>query len=110
MSEASENSTNWTSVVVECEKQQTKSVTVGQESYARKISIITMSAHRHKHMSETLSADEHTTLMAKRGELNWLATQSMIQLLAPSSLIDTSKNSHRTKSQGIESIRATGAL
>ena len=28
---------------------------------------------------------------AKRGELNWLATQSMIQLLAPLSLIDTSK-------------------
>ena len=50
-----------------------------------------MSAHRRKHMSETLSADEHTTLMAKRGELNWLATQSMIQLLAPSSVIDTSK-------------------
>ena len=29
--------------------------------------------------------------MAKRGELNWLATQSMIQLLAPLSLIDTLK-------------------
>ena len=39
-----------------------------------------MSAHRRKHMSETLSAEEHTTLMAKRGEVNWLATQSMIQL------------------------------
>ena len=50
-----------------------------------------MSAHRRKHMSETLSAEEHTTLMAKRGELNWLATQSMIQLLAPLRLIDTSK-------------------
>ena len=68
-----------------------KSVTVDQESYARKISLITMSAHRRKHMSETLSAEEHTTLMAKRGELNWLATQSMVQLSAPLSLIDTSK-------------------
>ena len=68
-----------------------KSVTVDQETYARKISLITMSAHRRKYMSETLSAEEHTTLMAKRGELNWLATQSMIQLLAPLSLIDTSK-------------------
>ena len=68
-----------------------KSVTVDQESHARKISLITMSAHRRKHMSETLSAEEHTTLMAKRGELNWLATQSKIQLLAPLSLIDTSK-------------------
>ena len=29
--------------------------------------------------------------MAKRGVLNWLATQSMIQLLAPLSLVDTSK-------------------
>ena len=61
--------------------------TVDQESNARKISLITMSAHRRKHMSETLSAEEHTTLMAKRGE----ATQSMIQLLAPLSLIYTSK-------------------
>ena len=68
-----------------------KSVTVDQESYGRKISLITMSAHQRKHMSEILSAEEHTTLMAKRGELNWLATQSMIQLLAPLSLIDTSK-------------------
>ena len=68
-----------------------KSVTVDQESYARKIGLITMSAHRRKHMTETLSDEEHTTLMAKRGELNWLATQSMIQLLAPLSLIDTSK-------------------
>ena len=68
-----------------------KSVTVDQESYARKISLITMSAHRRKHMSEILSAEEHRTLTAKRGELNWLATQSMMQLLAPLSLIDTSK-------------------
>ena len=68
-----------------------KSVTVDQESYVRKISLVTMSAHRRKHMSETLSAEEHTTLMAKCGELNWLATQSMIQLLAALSLIDTSK-------------------
>ena len=30
-------------------------------------------------------------MMAKRGELNWLATQSMIQLLALLSLIDTPK-------------------
>ena len=67
------------------------SVTVDQESYARKISLITMSAHRRKHMSETLSAEEHTTLMAKRGELNKLATHSMFQLVAPLSLIDTSK-------------------
>ena len=43
----------------------------------------TMSAHRLKHMSETLSEEEYTTLMAKLGELNWSATQSMIQLLAP---------------------------
>ena len=87
-----------------------KSVTVDQESYARKISLITMSAHRRKHMSEILPAEGHTTLMAKRGELNWLARQSTIQLLAPLSLIDTSKNCHRTKSQGCESTRATGSL
>ena len=68
-----------------------KSITVDQESYARKISLITMSAHWRKRMSETLSAEEHTSLMAKRGELNWLATQSMIQLSAPLSLIDRSK-------------------
>ena len=68
-----------------------KSVTIDQESYAQKIGLITISAHRRKQMTETLSDEEHTTLMAKRGELNWLATQSMIQLLAPLSLIDTSK-------------------
>ena len=42
-------------------------------------------------MSETSSAEEHTTLLAKRGELNRPATQPMIQLLAPLSLIDMSK-------------------
>ena len=42
-------------------------------------------------MSEMLSEEEDTTPMAKRGELNWLVTQSMIQLLALLSLIDTSK-------------------
>ena len=86
-----------------------KSVTVDQESYARKVSPITMSAHRRKHMSETLSAEEHTTLMAKRGEMNWFATQSMIQLLAPLSLIDTSKTA-TGQSQECESTRATGSL
>ena len=50
-----------------------------------------MSAHRRKHTTETLPDEEHTTMMEKRGELYWLATQSMIQLLAPLSLIDTSK-------------------
>ena len=68
-----------------------KSVGVDQEGYARKISLITMSAHRRNHMSEILSAEEHLRLIAKRGGLNWLATQSMIQLSAPLSLIDTSK-------------------
>ena len=67
-----------------------KSVAVNKRDTPER-SVITMSAHRRKHMSETLSAEEHATLMAKRGELNWLATQSMIQLLAPLSLIDTSK-------------------
>ena len=43
-------------------------------------------------MSEMLSEEEEdTTPMAKRGELNWLVTQSMIRLLAPLSLIDSSK-------------------
>ena len=55
------------------------------------VDLITMSAHRRKHVSETLSQDEHTTLMANRGGLNRLATQSIMQLLAPLSLIDTSK-------------------
>ena len=85
-----------------------KSVTVDQESYARKINLITMSAQRRKHLSETLSAEEHTILMAKRGELNLLATQSMIQLLAPLSLIDTSKTA--TGQSLKESTRATGSL
>ena len=69
-----------------------------------------MSAHRRKHMSETLSAEEHTTLMAKRGELNWLVTQSMFLLLAPTESHRHVENSHRTESQGFESTRTTGAL
>ena len=69
-----------------------------------------MSAHRRKHMSETLSAEEHTTLMTKRGELNWLATQSMIQLLAPTKSHRHVENSHKTKSQECESTRATGSV
>ena len=84
-----------------------KSVTVDQECSARKTSPITMPAHRRKHMSEILSAEEHTTLMAKRGELSWLATQSMIQLLAPHRHIE---NCHRTKSERCESTRVTGSL
>ena len=66
-----------------------KSVTINQESYARKVDLITMSAHRRKHVTDSPKSDEeHTTMMAKRGELNWLATQTMIQLLAPPSLIE----------------------
>ena len=80
-----------------------KSVTVDQESYARKISLITLSAHRRKHMSEILSAEEHTTLMAKRGELNWStvsSTESHRHI----------ENCHRTTSQRCDSPRATGSL
>ena len=68
-----------------------KSITVDQESYAWKIGFITMSAHRRKHMSETLSEEEHTTLLAKRGELNSLATKTMIQLLAPLRSVSTTR-------------------
>ena len=87
-----------------------KTVTVDQESYARKISLITMSAHRRKHMSETLSAEEHTTLIAKRGELNWLATQSMISTVSTTESRRHVENSHRTESQRFESTRATGLI
>ena len=68
-----------------------KSVTVDQESYAWKIGLITMSAHRRKHMSETLSEEEHTTLLAKRCELNCLTTRTMIQLLAPLRSVSTTR-------------------
>ena len=37
-----------------------KSITVDQEAYARKMGLITMSAHRRKHMSETLLVEEST--------------------------------------------------
>ena len=88
-----------------------KSVSVDQESYALgKIGLITISAHRRKHMSKILFEEEHTTLMAKRCALNWLATQCMIQLLAPFESHQHVENSHRTKIQGSESTRATGAF
>ena len=88
---ANGNVTNSISVAAEYVKQQTSPSRLIKRVTLGKIDLITMSAHRRKHMTETLSDSEHTTLMAKRGELNWLATQSMIQLLAPLSLIDTSK-------------------
>ena len=82
MSGANGNSKNLTSVAPESDKQQTNPL---------RWTLIMMSAHRRKHMSETLSEEEHITLIAERGKLNWSATQSMNQLLAPLSLIDTSK-------------------
>ena len=41
-------------------------------------------------MNEPLTAEERSQMVAKRGELNWLAAQTMVQLLAPLSLVDTS--------------------
>ena len=55
---------------------------------------------------KTLSQDEHTTLMANRGGLNRLATQSIMQLLALLSLIDTSKTA--TSQSFIELTRLVG--
>ena len=87
-----------------------KSVTVDQESYARKISLITMSAHRRKHMSETLSAEEHTHIDGK----TWRA--ELVSNTIHDSTVGTTEshrhveNCHRTKSQGCESTRATGSL
>ena len=74
-----------TRAVAEYDRQRTR------DQRSKKRGLITMSAHRRKHVSETLSQDEHTTLMANRGGLNRLATQSIMQLLALLSLIDTSK-------------------
>ena len=53
-------------------RQLTKRPTLG------KLVSITMSAHRCEHMVRNVEG-EHTTLMAKRGEMNWLASQSMIR-------------------------------
>ena len=71
-------------------QRQDGSITLDQESYARRIAMIPLSAHRRAHMAEPLTAEERSLMVAKRGELNWLATQSMVQLLAPLSLVDTS--------------------
>ena len=78
-------------------------VTVDQESYARKIDLITMSAHRRKHMTETLSDKEHTTMMAKRGELNWLATTIHDSVVGTSESHRHVENSHWTQPQRFES-------
>ena len=42
-------------------------------------------------MSEPFTAEECSQLVANRGELTWLATQTMVQLLAPLSLVGTSQ-------------------
>ena len=87
-----------------------KSVTVDQGSYARKISLITMSAHRRKHMSETLPAEQHTTLMAKRCELNWVSNTIHDSIVGTTQSHRHVENSHTTKSQRCESTRATRSL
>ena len=68
----------------------------------------TMSAHRRKHMTETLSDEEHTTLMAKRGELAGDAIHD--STVGTLSLIDTSKTATGQSLKGLESTRAKGTL
>ena len=75
-----------------CRIQQTEtgSILVDQEEYARKITLIPLTQHRRRHMQAPLNAEERHLMVAKRGELNWLATQTMIQALSSLSLLDTS--------------------
>ena len=57
-----------------------KSFIWDQEAHAREVGLVGRSTRRH-HMFECLT-DEHSRV-AKRGELNWLATQSMVPLRVP---------------------------
>ena len=57
---------------------------------ARQVSLITMSAHRRKHMSETLSAQEHN-IDGKTWRVE-LVSDTIHELSASLSLIDTSKS------------------
>ena len=91
MNEANGNDTNLTSVVVEFDRQRAspsqliKRPTLGKlvSSQCLHIGVNTCQKRCRRR--------EHATLVAKCGELNWLATQSKIQLLAPLSRIDTLK-------------------
>ena len=62
-----ENSTYLTSVVAEFERQRTSPSQLIRKSTLKKKVVSRCLAHRRKHMSETSSAEEHATLMAKRG-------------------------------------------
>ena len=73
------------------EQEPGGNITLDQTKYARAIEVISMSAHRRKHEHETLTYKEHRDVIAKRGELSWLAQQSMVPLMAPLSLIDASE-------------------
>ena len=75
---------------VKIEQQVDFSVCLDQCAYSRAIQPIVLSAHRRRHESEKLTEAEHWMVIAKRGELSWLAQQSMICLMAPLPLVDAS--------------------
>ena len=69
--------------------------------------LITMSAHRRKHVSETMSQDEHTTLMANRGELNPLEKTIHDSIAGTFGSHRHVENRHKSKVHGVEPTRAT---
>ena len=78
------------------------SINVDQETNARKMGLITMSAHRRKHVSETLSQDEHT------------CAQSVCNTIhdAGAGTFESHRhvqNNHKSKFHRVEPTCATGA-
>ena len=68
------------------------SIEVHQTVYARAIQRIPITAHRRRHQHEVISRHEHQQVITKRGELGWMAQQTMIALMAPPSLIVASEH------------------
>ena len=68
-------------------RQHDNEMTLEQTSYARAIQLIPLVAHRRRHPSETIAAEEHRWVIANRRALCWSAKQSVITLQAAVSLI-----------------------
>ena len=72
----------------ECEKQRASQSPSTKNPMLKKL-VSSRCLHIDANTCQGHCRKMHTTLMTKHGELNWLATPSMFQLLAPGSLIDT---------------------
>ena len=88
----------------ECEKQRASQSPSTKSPMLKKL-VSSRCLHIDANTCQGHCRKMHTTLMTKHGELNWLATPSMFQLLALGHI----ERRQRSKFQGFEQTRATSA-